>query len=77
MTISYPRKQQNLYLGLHVKCATLLPYFNQISIFLVGLHKSLQSQISTNPFGGCRADICGLKDGCIVADKFEGRMYRS
>jgi len=68
MTISYPRRQQNLYLGLHVKCPIILPCFNQIWIFSAGLHKSPQSQISPNSFGVCRVDVCSMKDKHATAD---------
>jgi hypothetical protein len=38
-------EDNEMYLGLHVKCPTVLPDFNQILILLTDFHKRSQYQI--------------------------------
>jgi hypothetical protein len=55
-------ENNNMYLGLHVKCPIRLYNFNQIFISVTDLPKRPQYKIHGNPSSGSRADTCEQAD---------------
>ena len=63
-------ENNEMYLGLHVKCPTVLPDFNQILILLTDFHKDANFKFLSNSYSGSCIDTCKQVDTTRLTGTF-------